>query len=114
MKKKAKIQVVVTALLATALTGCFEPSGKSFEGAWIDVERNSFVKPALLDITCDKGFCEVQKTIWYPFNSKYSNPEISNARIENEGLLVWEGNGGSAKFKDGKIYWNSDVYERRE
>ncbi|HDQ4465209.1 TPA: hypothetical protein P9G65_005522 [Pseudomonas aeruginosa] len=114
MKAKTKAQMVATAVLASALVGCFEPSGKNFEGAWIDAEKTDVIKPTLLDVSCDGGFCEVARTDWFFPDGKYASPSISNPKLENDNLLVWEGFGGSARIKEGKLYWNSEVYERRE
>lgn len=61
MNIKLKAQAVAVSVLATALVGCFEPNGKNFEGAWVNSKKNDVVKPTLLDITCEKGFCEVSK-----------------------------------------------------
>ncbi|ELY0897727.1 TPA: hypothetical protein ACPH2S_005707 [Pseudomonas aeruginosa] len=114
MNIKLKAQTVVVSVLATALVGCFEPNGKNFEGAWVNSKKNDVVKPTLLDITCEKGFCEVSKTIWFFPTASYADPSISHAKLENDNLLVWDGFQGSAKVEGGKLIWNSDIYVRRE
>lgn len=114
MKTKLKVQAVAIVVSAMALTGCFEPSGKNFEGKWIKIQGGNLVKPTMVNVSCGKGFCEFQKIIWFFPEGKYADPEVSNAKIENEELVVWSGYEGSAKIKDGKMYWNADVYERRE
>ncbi|MEQ0866947.1 hypothetical protein [Pseudomonas aeruginosa] len=114
MKAKTKVQTAAMVVLAAALAGCFEPSGKNFQGAWIqDVELKWH--PDKLEISCSRGYCEFYRISWDRVNgSGYEKPSFSKAKLKSEDVLEWEGTPLVAYFNSGKITIDGKSYVRRD
>nr|WP_319382127.1 hypothetical protein [Pseudomonas aeruginosa] len=112
MKSGILLKVVACLVLAAPLAGCFEPSGKNFEGKWVR-EGDHSSDPQKLDISCSGGYCDFVIDIW-DFGEGKRKPEFSRPKIKEERVLSWEGLPLAAYFEDGKIHYNGRVYIRRK
>ncbi|WP_153570321.1 hypothetical protein [Pseudomonas aeruginosa] len=114
MKAKTKVQTAAMVVLVAALAGCFEPSGKNFEGAWVH-KINPKMHPDKLDISCSGGYCDVYETSWDRImGAGYEEPSFSKAKLKSEDVLVWEGLPLAAYFNNGEITMDGRIYIRRE
>lgn len=112
MKIGFLLKTMAFIVLATSLTGCFEPSGKNFEGKWVR-EGDHSPAPQKLDISCSGGYCDFVIDVW-DFAEGKNKKNFSRAKIKEENTLVWEGVPVAAYFDDGKIHYTGDTYIRRK
>ncbi|MBM9967880.1 hypothetical protein JTL78_33440 [Pseudomonas aeruginosa] len=112
MKIYNSIKFAVCAVLFASLAGCFEPSGKNFEGAWVR-EGDHGSDPQTLDIKCSGGYCDFVSVKW-DFLEGRNKKQYARPKVREESVLVWEGAPLAAYFKSGKIHFDGNVYIRRE